>query len=105
MKPSPRSYFTGIDDVNEFIEKLEEYISYNGIPGKNKYVLLKCPIKGDALLWLENIGRFLVNDDAKRYHLTVAEFKKYFTRKMLLQCPNLISKGVEFFLNKIQCKN
>lgn len=36
----PRNYFIGKKDGNEFILKLEEYMLHNGIPNKNKYLLL-----------------------------------------------------------------
>lgn len=44
---------------------LEDYISYNNISHKNEYLVLKCLLKGEVLLWLKNIGKFLVNDDVK----------------------------------------
>lgn len=42
-------YFTGDMDVKDFVPKLEDYISYNSIPEKNKYLVLKCSLKGESL--------------------------------------------------------
>lgn len=54
----PSNYFIGAKDGNDFILKLEECMLHNGIQNKNKYLLLKFSLKGDALLCRENIDRF-----------------------------------------------
>lgn len=40
--------------------------------------MLKCSLKGEALLWLENIGIILLTDEAKCYEQTAAELRKAF---------------------------
>lgn len=91
----PRVYFTGEQDVNEFVLHLDNYISYNNIPEKNKYLLVKCPLKEDSLFSLENTGTFLVRDEVQWYEQTITELKKTF--------PAIIDKSVlcrEFCCNK-----
>lgn len=46
-----RAYFIDVEDVNAFILRLDEYILFNNITDKNKYLLLKHSLKGGALLW------------------------------------------------------
>lgn len=41
----PRVYFTCEGDVKEFSLKLEDYLWFNNIPDKNKYLMLKCSLK------------------------------------------------------------
>lgn len=45
-----RVYFSGEQDVNELIVNLEDYISYNNIQDRNRYLELECLLKGDVLL-------------------------------------------------------
>lgn len=48
------------------------------ISNKNKYLVLKCLLKEQALLWLDNTGKFLVILDTTRYEQTLIELQKAF---------------------------
>lgn len=40
--------------------------------------MLKCLLKGETRLWIENIGNFSVGDDTISYEQTVAKLQKAF---------------------------
>lgn len=46
----PKIYFLEVENVNDFVMQLKEYITYGNIPEKNKCLLLKCSLKGEALM-------------------------------------------------------
>lgn len=63
--------------MKKIILKLEDYISYNNIADKNKYLVFNCSLKDEAILWQEIIGEFLVRDDWNNFE-TVLKHRKAF---------------------------
>ncbi|GFY20177.1 uncharacterized protein TNCV_208091 [Trichonephila clavipes] len=69
----PEQYFTGVENVVEFLENLDNNLTYYEIPAQLVCAYLKDPLTGRALDWFEVLGYRVVEDKATDYaHLKQA---------------------------------
>lgn len=110
----PRAKFSGVTDAIYFVLKFNDYISYNKIQDKNKYWVLNCSFKGQAQIWLQKIGKYLVIGETKRFEQTCSEFKKAFPafrdkhtlrREFCCSKQSIFDNTSKFFLHTLHIRN
>lgn len=86
---------------------------HNNIPDKNKKLVLKCSVKSEALLLLENTGKCLDSDDTKRYGQILLQLQNAFTsakekislrREFYRNQQNYFEKAAKLYMNKLEFK-
>lgn len=87
---------------------------YNNVSDKNKYLLLKCWLKRDDLLRIENIDNIFINGGTKNYEQIVIELKKSFLaasdqislrREINCNQQTAFQNTSKFFFPKFELKN
>ncbi|GFS56250.1 uncharacterized protein TNCV_2769261 [Trichonephila clavipes] len=69
----PEQYFSGVQNVVEFLENMDNNLTYYEIPTQLAYAYLKGHLTGRALDWFEVLGYRVVEDKATDYaHLKQA---------------------------------
>lgn len=99
--------------INDLTLNLEVYISYNNIPDKNKYLVLKCSLKGMYYYGQRIWVIFYIKDEDQRYDQTVLELKKAFLviqdksalcKHFYCTKQTVVQKELKFYLNKLELK-
>ncbi|GFW49904.1 uncharacterized protein TNCV_1885671 [Trichonephila clavipes] len=69
----PEQYFSGVENINDFLENIDNNLAYYEIPAQLACAYLKGHLKGRALDWFEVLGYRVIEDKAKDYaHLKKA---------------------------------
>ncbi|GFW85077.1 uncharacterized protein TNCV_3248171 [Trichonephila clavipes] len=74
----PEQYFSGVENINDFLENIDNNLAYYEIPAQLACAYLKGHFKGRALDWFEVLGYRVIEDKATDYaHL----------KKVVRNCP------------------
>ncbi|GFX35252.1 uncharacterized protein TNCV_100591 [Trichonephila clavipes] len=73
----PEQYFSGVENINDFLENIDNNLAYYEIPAQLACAYLKDPLKGRALDWFEVLGYMVIEDKATDY----AHLKKAFSEQ------------------------
>ncbi|GFV39904.1 uncharacterized protein TNCV_1850411 [Trichonephila clavipes] len=69
----PEQYFSGVENINDFLENIDNNLAYYEIPAQLACAYLKGHLKGRALDWFEVLGYRVIEDKATDYaHLKKA---------------------------------
>ncbi|GFW50455.1 uncharacterized protein TNCV_2887601 [Trichonephila clavipes] len=69
----PEQYFSGVENINDFLENIDNNLAYYDIPAQLACAYLKGHLKGRALDWFEVLGYRVIEDKATDYaHLKKA---------------------------------
>ncbi|GFX62085.1 retrovirus-related Pol polyprotein from transposon 17.6 [Trichonephila clavipes] len=69
----PERYFSGVENINDFLENIDNNLAYYEIPAQLACAYLKGHLKGRALDWFEVLGYRIIEDKATDYaHLKKA---------------------------------
>ncbi|GFW87206.1 uncharacterized protein TNCV_5125581 [Trichonephila clavipes] len=69
----PEQYFSGIENIDDFLENIDHNLAYYEIPAQLACAYLKGHLKGRALDWLEVLGYRVIEDKTTDYaHLKQA---------------------------------
>ncbi|GFW75758.1 uncharacterized protein TNCV_4429411 [Trichonephila clavipes] len=69
----PEKYFSGVENINDFLENIDNNLSYYEIPAQLACAYLKGHLEGRALDWFEVLGYRDIEDKATGYaHLKKA---------------------------------
>ncbi|GFX78937.1 uncharacterized protein TNCV_3912261 [Trichonephila clavipes] len=69
----PEEYFSGYENINDFLENIDNNLAYYEIPAQLACAYLKGHLKGRALDWFEVLGYRVIEDKATDYaHLKKA---------------------------------
>ncbi|GFW21069.1 uncharacterized protein TNCV_2703091 [Trichonephila clavipes] len=69
----PEQYFSGIENIDDFLENIDHNLAYYEIPAQLACAYLKGHLKGRALDWFEVLGYRVIEDKTTDYaHLKQA---------------------------------
>ncbi|GFY20920.1 uncharacterized protein TNCV_3989641 [Trichonephila clavipes] len=69
----PEQYFSGVENINDFLENIDNNLAYYEIPAQLACAYLKGHLKGRSLDWFEVLGCRVIEDKATDYeHLKKA---------------------------------
>ncbi|GFV67444.1 retrovirus-related Pol polyprotein from transposon opus [Trichonephila clavipes] len=69
----PEQYFSGVENIDDFLEKIDHNLAYYEIPAQLACAYLKVHLKGRALDWFEVLGYRVIEDKTTDYvHLKQA---------------------------------
>ncbi|GFU52547.1 uncharacterized protein TNCV_2115411 [Trichonephila clavipes] len=69
----PEQYFSGIENIDDFLENIDHNLAYYEIPAQLACAYLKSHLKGRALDWFEVLGYRVIEDKTTDYaHLKQA---------------------------------
>ncbi|GFW24528.1 uncharacterized protein TNCV_2403931 [Trichonephila clavipes] len=69
----PEQYFSGVENINDFLENIDNNLAYYEIPAQLARAYLKGHLTGRALDWFEVLGYRVIEDKATDYaHLKKA---------------------------------
>ncbi|GFY23993.1 uncharacterized protein TNCV_4896741 [Trichonephila clavipes] len=69
----PEQYFSGIENIDDFLENIDHNLAYYEIPAQLACAYLKGHLKGRALDWFEVLGYRVIEDNTTDYaHLKQA---------------------------------
>ncbi|GFX67097.1 uncharacterized protein TNCV_590131 [Trichonephila clavipes] len=60
----PEQYFLGVENINNFLENIDNNLAYYEIPAQLVCAYLKGHLKGRALEWFEVLGYRAIEDKA-----------------------------------------
>ncbi|GFT03295.1 uncharacterized protein TNCV_2984801 [Trichonephila clavipes] len=63
----PEQYFSGVENINDFLENIDNNLAYYEIPAQLACAYLKGHLKGRALDWFEVLGYRVIEDKATDY--------------------------------------
>ncbi|GFT23169.1 retrovirus-related Pol polyprotein from transposon opus [Trichonephila clavipes] len=98
----PEQYFSGVENVAEFLENIDNNLTYYEIPTQMACAYLKGHLTGRALYWFEILGYRVLKDKATDY----AHLKQALTEQFPVAFANtsnllkIIDKYEERFLNR-----
>ncbi|GFV22571.1 uncharacterized protein TNCV_2077631 [Trichonephila clavipes] len=73
FKIIPEQYFSGVENIDDFLENIDHNLAYYEIPAQLACAYLKGLLKGRALDWFEVLGYRVIEDKATDYaHLKQA---------------------------------
>ncbi|GFX13886.1 uncharacterized protein TNCV_3421971 [Trichonephila clavipes] len=67
----PEQYFSGVENINDFLENIDNNLAYYEIPVQLACAYLKGHLKGRALDWFEVLGYRVIEDKANLYYSTM----------------------------------
>ncbi|GFU15027.1 uncharacterized protein TNCV_2261941, partial [Trichonephila clavipes] len=63
----PEQYFSGIENIDDFLENIDHNLAYYEIPAQLACAYLKGHLKGRALDWFEVLGYRVIEDKTTDY--------------------------------------
>ncbi|GFU54678.1 uncharacterized protein TNCV_2161441 [Trichonephila clavipes] len=63
----PEQYFSGVENINDFLENIDNNLAYNEIPAQQACAYLKNHLKGRAQDWFKVLGYRVIDDKATDY--------------------------------------
>ncbi|GFW53750.1 uncharacterized protein TNCV_3938441 [Trichonephila clavipes] len=89
----PEQYFSGVENINYFLENIDHNLAYYEIPAQLACAYLKGHLKGRALDWLEVLGYRVIEDKETDYEHLKRHCHK--TRSTLNSMPLMTAAQVQ----------
>ncbi|GFX18696.1 retrovirus-related Pol polyprotein from transposon opus [Trichonephila clavipes] len=98
----PEQYFSGVENVVEFLENMDNNLTYYEIPTQLVCAYLKGHLTGRALDWFEALGYRVVEDKATDYAHKQALSEQFPVEKLI---DHIISKLEPQILDYVEVRN